>query len=56
MRIGPGGEFKGDGVRAIAYVSGDEVRLLSRNDQDMAASYPAPGPRDKFSGYEPTST
>ena len=26
--------------RAIAYVSGGEVRLVSRNDKDMAASYP----------------
>ncbi len=26
-------------MRAIAYVSG-EVRLVSRNDKDMAASYP----------------
>ena len=30
---------KWDGVRAIAY-SGGEVRLVSRNDKDMAASYP----------------
>ena len=35
-----GWEFKCDGVRAIAYVSGGEVRLVSRNDKDMAASYP----------------
>ena len=35
-----GWEFKWDGVRAIAYVSGGEVRLVSRNDKDMAASYP----------------
>ena len=35
-----GWEFKRDGVRAIAYVSGGEVRLISRNDKDMAASYP----------------
>ena len=35
-----GWEFKWDGVRAIAYVSGDEVRLVSRNDTEMAASYP----------------
>ena len=27
-------------MRAIAYVSGDEVRLVSRNDKDMAGSYP----------------
>ena len=35
-----GWEFKWDGMRAIAYVSGGEVRLMSRNDKDMAASYP----------------
>ncbi len=35
-----GWEFKWDGVRAIAYVSSDEVRLVSRNDKEMAASYP----------------
>ena len=35
-----GWEFKWDGVRAIAYVGGDEVRLVSRNDKEMAASYP----------------
>jgi bifunctional non-homologous end joining protein LigD len=35
-----GWEFKWDGVRAVAYVSGDQVRLLSRNDKDMTASYP----------------
>ncbi len=34
-----GWEFKWDGVRAIAYVSGGAVRLVSRNDKDMAASY-----------------
>jgi bifunctional non-homologous end joining protein LigD len=35
-----GWEFKWDGVRAIAYVSGGELRLMSRNDKDMAPSYP----------------
>jgi bifunctional non-homologous end joining protein LigD len=34
-----GWEHKWDGVRAIAYV-GDDLRLMSRNDKDMAASYP----------------
>ncbi len=34
-----GWEFKWDGMRAIAYVSSDEVRLVSRNDKDVAASY-----------------
>jgi len=35
-----GWEFKWDGVRAMAYVSGDQIRLLSRNDKDMTVSYP----------------
>jgi len=35
-----GWELKWDGLRAIAYVSGSEVRLVSRNDKEMAASYP----------------
>ena len=35
-----GWELKWDGVRAIAYLQGGEVRLLSRNDKDMTASYP----------------
>jgi bifunctional non-homologous end joining protein LigD len=35
-----GWELKWDGLRAIAYVSGGEVRLVSRNDKEMAASYP----------------
>jgi bifunctional non-homologous end joining protein LigD len=38
-----GWELKWDGLRAIAYVSGDAVRLVSRNDKDMAASYPELG-------------
>ena len=28
------------GVRAITYVGGDQVRLVSRNDKEMAGSYP----------------
>jgi bifunctional non-homologous end joining protein LigD len=35
-----GWEFKWDGVRAIAYVSGGQVRLLSRTGRDMTGSYP----------------
>jgi bifunctional non-homologous end joining protein LigD len=35
-----GWEFKWDGVRAVAYVSGGRVRLLSRSDKEMTASYP----------------
>ena len=33
-------EFKWDGVRAIAYVDGGRLRLLSRNDHDITPSYP----------------
>jgi bifunctional non-homologous end joining protein LigD len=35
-----GWEFRWDGVCAIAYVSGGEVRLLSRTGRDMTGSYP----------------
>lgn len=35
-----GWEFKWDGVRAVVYIDGGQVRLMSRNDKDMAASYP----------------
>jgi bifunctional non-homologous end joining protein LigD len=35
-----GWEFKWDGVRAIAYVSGGTLRLVSRTGHDMTASYP----------------
>lgn len=35
-----GWEFKWDGVRAVVYIDGDTVRLMSRNDIDMAPSYP----------------
>ncbi len=35
-----GWELKWDGLRAVAYVSEGTVRLISRNDKDMAASYP----------------
>lgn len=33
-------ELKWDGVRAVAYVEGGRVALMSRNDKDMARSYP----------------
>jgi bifunctional non-homologous end joining protein LigD len=33
-------EYKWDGVRAIAYADGTGVRLYSRNDRDVTASYP----------------
>jgi bifunctional non-homologous end joining protein LigD len=35
-----GWELKWDGVRAVAYVENGRVRLMSRNDKDMARSYP----------------
>jgi bifunctional non-homologous end joining protein LigD len=35
-----GFEVKWDGVRAITYVIGKQVRALSRNDRDITASYP----------------
>ena len=33
-------EFKWDGVRAVAYVSGGRLRLLSRSGRDMTRAYP----------------
>jgi bifunctional non-homologous end joining protein LigD len=33
-------EMKWDGVRAVAYVGADGVRLFSRNDLDVSRSYP----------------
>ncbi|MGY4644175.1 non-homologous end-joining DNA ligase [Cellulomonas sp. URHB0016] len=33
-------ELKWDGVRAVAYVAGGQVRLMSRNDLDVTRSYP----------------
>jgi len=35
-----GWELKWDGLRAVAYVSGGAVRLVSRNEKEMAGSYP----------------
>ena len=35
-----GYEFKWDGVRAVAYVEGGRLRLVSRNDRDVTVSYP----------------
>lgn len=42
---GPGWafEFKWDGVRAVAAVAGDRIRLQSRNDKPLAARYPELG-------------
>jgi bifunctional non-homologous end joining protein LigD len=33
-------EMKWDGVRTVAYVDGGRLRLLSRNDRDVTATYP----------------
>jgi bifunctional non-homologous end joining protein LigD len=33
-------EFKWDGLRAVAYVSGGELRLRSRGDRDITGTYP----------------
>ncbi len=33
-------EMKWDGIRAVAYVDGGRVRLLSRNERDVSATYP----------------
>ncbi|WP_231500319.1 non-homologous end-joining DNA ligase [Saccharothrix sp. NRRL B-16314] len=33
-------EFKWDGVRAVAYVRGGRVRVLTRNDLEVSATYP----------------
>jgi bifunctional non-homologous end joining protein LigD len=35
-----GFELKWDGVRAITYLSGGTLRLLSRTDKDMTSRYP----------------
>jgi len=35
-----GFEFKWDGIRAVAYVEGGRVRLLSRNGEDITPRYP----------------
>lgn len=33
-------EMKWDGVRVVAHIDGDDVRLMSRNGTDMSATYP----------------
>ena len=35
-----GWEFKWDGVRAVGYLAGGTLRLLSRTGRDITASYP----------------
>lgn len=48
-----GFEFKWDGVRALAYVDGGRVRLLSRNDRDVTVSYPELRPLGETLGARP---
>src|SRR2546429_9575813 len=45
-----GWELKRDGLRAVAYVEDGNVLLVSRNDKDMAASYPELGVLAERSG------
>src|SRR5439155_26250665 len=33
-------EFKWDGVRALAYIRSNELRLVSRNEKEMTFRYP----------------
>src|SRR5207248_2394513 len=33
-------EFKWDGVRAVTYLDGGQVRVVTRNDRDVVDSYP----------------
>jgi len=37
---GWGYEFKWDGVRAVTYLDGGQVRVVTRNDRDVVDSYP----------------
>ena len=37
---GWGYELKWDGVRTVVYLDGGQLRLMSRNDRDVAVSYP----------------
>ena len=49
-------EMKWDGVRAVAYWDGAELRLLSRNDNDITAGYPelaALGGSTRLDGSDP---
>jgi bifunctional non-homologous end joining protein LigD len=46
-------EFKWDGVRAVAYVDGGRVRISSRNDLDITASYPELAPLGRALGSRP---
>jgi bifunctional non-homologous end joining protein LigD len=45
-----GFEFKWDGIRALAYVDGGRVRLLSRTGEDITARYPEVHPMGRALG------
>lgn len=49
---GWGYELKWDGVRAIVYLDRGDPRLMSRNDRDVAASYPEIGELAEVFGRE----
>jgi bifunctional non-homologous end joining protein LigD len=41
VRVGEwAAEMKWDGVRAVSYLTGSQVRVFSRNDRDVSVSYP----------------
>lgn len=43
-------ETKWDGVRAVTYIEGGQVRMMSRNDRDITVSYPELGELAKAAG------
>jgi bifunctional non-homologous end joining protein LigD len=45
-----GFEFKWDGIRALAYVDGGRVRLLSRSGEDVTSRYPEVHPMGRALG------
>jgi bifunctional non-homologous end joining protein LigD len=46
-------EIKWDGVRAISFIEGGRIRLLSRNDKDLTASFPEFRELGEFLGSRP---
>ena len=46
-------EIKWDGVRAITFVDGGRVRLVSRNDKDLTPSFPEGRALGEFMGARP---
>lgn len=46
-------EFKWDGVRAVTYVDGGRLRILSRNDLDVTDAYPELHPMGRAIGSRP---